>query len=79
MRKVWLTSKFMTSRIGKQVITIHILPNILRTKGNQTMKFGQVTESNMRNIFFEKSYTEKVGDTSPRPFDKKSELNTSLD
>ena len=43
------------------------------------MKFGQVTEYNMRNIFFEKSYTEKVGDTSPRPFDKKSKLNISLD
>ena len=43
------------------------------------MKFGQVTEYNMRNIFFAKSYTEKVGDTSPRPFDKKSKLNISLD
>ena len=31
----------------------HILPNISRSKGNQTMKFGQLIECNMRNIFFE--------------------------
>ena len=30
---------------------MHILPNISRGKGNQTMKFG---EYNMRNIFLEK-------------------------
>ena len=27
---------------GKQTIAIHILPNISRRKGNQTMKFGQL-------------------------------------
>ena len=32
-------------------ITIHILPNISRSKGNQTIKFGQVIEYNKRNIF----------------------------
>ena len=34
-----------------QTIVIHILPNISRSKENQTMKFGQVIECNMRNIF----------------------------
>ena len=34
--------------------TIHILPNIPRSKGNQTMKFGKLIEYNMRNIFLEK-------------------------
>ena len=32
------------------------------------MKFGQLMEYNMRNIFLEKSYTECGGETSPRPF-----------
>ena len=36
---------------SKQTITTHILANILRSKGNQTMKFGQLIEYNMRNIF----------------------------
>ena len=31
-----------------------MLPNISRSNGNQTMKFGQVLEYNMRNIFVEK-------------------------
>ena len=48
----------MTSQTRQQIITIHILPNIL-SKPNQTMKFGQVIECNMRNIF-SKSYTEHV-------------------
>ena len=30
----------MTSQSGKQKITIHTLPNILRIKDNRTMKFG---------------------------------------
>ena len=32
----------MTSQAGQQIITIHILPNISRSEGNQTMKFGQL-------------------------------------
>ena len=44
----------MTSQPGKQTIAIHVLPNISRSKGNQTMKFGQLTEYNMRIIFLEK-------------------------
>ena len=35
-------------------ITIHILPNISRSRGNQTMKFGQLEEYNRRNIFLQK-------------------------
>ena len=44
----------MTSQPGKQTIAIHILTNISRSKGNQTMKFGQLIEYNMRTIFLEK-------------------------
>ena len=32
------------------------------------MKFGQLVEYNMRNIFVEKSYTKYAGETIPRPF-----------
>ena len=47
----------MTSQSGKQTIAIHILSNISRSRGNQTMKFNQLTEYNLKNIFLEKSYT----------------------
>ena len=47
----------MTSQTGKQTIAIQTLPNISGSKGNQTIKFGQLKEYNMRKIFFEKSYT----------------------
>ena len=47
----------MTSQPGKQAIAIHTLPNILKSKSNQTMKFGQLIEYNKRNIFLEKSCT----------------------
>ena len=34
-------------------ITIYILPSILRSKGNQTMKFRHVIDYNKRNIFLQ--------------------------
>ena len=36
--------------------------NISRSKGNQTMKFGQLIECDMRNIFLEKSFTKCGGE-----------------
>ena len=68
----------MTSQPGKQAIT-HILSNISRSKGNQTMKFGRLIEYNMRKIFLEKSHSKWGGETIPRPFSKKSKLSISLD
>ena len=47
----------MTSQPVQQTIAIHIFTNISRNKGNQAMKFGQLIEYNMRNIFLKKSYT----------------------
>ena len=41
IRKIRLISKFMTSQPGKQTMVIHVLPNILRNKDNQAIKFGQ--------------------------------------
>ena len=79
IRKPTLISKFMTSQAGQQIITIHILSNILTSKGNQTMAFGQLIEYNTINIFLEKSYRKCGGEVSPRPFYKKSKLDLSLD
>ena len=51
-----LISKFMTSQPGQQTATIHLLPNISRSKDNQAMKFDQIIEDTKKNIFLEKSY-----------------------
>ena len=72
-----LISKLMISQLTKQIICI--LRKISRTKGNQTMKFGQLIEFNMRNIFLEKSYIKCGGEMIPRPFSKKSKLSISRD
>ena len=49
----------MTSQPGKQTIAIYVLPNISKSKCNQTIKFGQLIEYNMKNIFLE-NYTQTV-------------------
>ena len=69
----------MTLQPGLQTITIHILLNISKSKDNQAMKFGQLTEYNMWNTFVEKSYTKYAGENNPRPLSKKSKLGISLD
>ena len=53
------------------------MPNTSRSKGNQTMKFGQLVD--LKNVFLEKSYTKCGGKTIPRPFSKKSKLSISPD
>ena len=58
---------------------MHILPNILRSKGNQAMKFGQLIEYNVRNIFVQKLYTKYGGEAITRPLSKKSKLSISMD
>ena len=51
---------------------MQLLPNISRSKGNPTMKFGQSIEYNMRNILLEKSYTRRGREANRIPFYKKS-------
>ena len=68
----------MTSQTGLQTIVIHIFTNISRSKNNQAMKFGQLTEYNMRNLFLEKLHTKCCRETISRPFSKKSKLSISL-
>ena len=53
IRKIRLTSKFVTSKPGFQTIAIHILANISQSKGNQTIKFGQLIKYNKRKIFLQ--------------------------
>ena len=62
----------MTSQPGKQTIGI-------RSKSNQTVKFGQFIEHSMRNIFLDKLYTKCGGKIIRRPFSKKSKLSISRD
>ena len=69
----------MTSHTGQQIITIHILSNISKSKDNQTMKSGCLIEYNMRNTFLEKPNTKYGRKPNPRPFYKKSKLSLSLD
>ena len=44
----------MKSDPDQQIIVIHILPDISRSKGNQTMKYGQLIDYSMGIIFIEK-------------------------
>ena len=68
----------MASQSGKKSNCNTHLPNISRSKGNKTMKFGYLIEYNKTNIFLEKLYTSytKCGwETFPRPFATKSKLS----
>ena len=55
MRKRRKISKFMMSQAGTQTIALYLLPDISKSKDNQTMEFGQLIEHNVRNIFLRKS------------------------
>ena len=68
----------MTSQTGKQIITIYLLPNVSRSKGNQTIKFGQSMENNLWIIFLEKSNKKCSGKDSPRPFYENSKYDMSF-
>ena len=66
IRKLRIISKFMTSQTGQQIIAIHILTNIPRSKEKQGMKFGQLIEYNVRNFFLQISCKKGGGETSCR-------------
>ena len=79
IRKIRLISKLLTSQPGKQTIAIQILTNILRSKGNQRRKLGQLMEYRTTNIFLKKLYAKCGGKTSPRHLFEKSKLSIYLD
>ena len=49
-------------------ITIRIFCNISRSKANQTMKFGQLIEYNVRNILSKTHAENETGGLVPDPF-----------
>ena len=61
----------MTKQPGKQALAILILSNISRNNDNQTIKYGQFIEYNLRKIFPEKSFSKCGDEIIPRPFSKK--------
>ena len=68
LEKLGLISQFFTSKSDKQTITVRILPNISRSKNNDTIKVGQLREYDMRDIFLEKSYKNVVLTLFSDPF-----------
>ena len=60
----------MTSQTGQQIIAIHILPNISKSKDNQTMTFGQLIEYNKINIFLENDKQSVAEKLDPEPLIK---------
>ena len=52
-------------------VTAWLTGNIWRSEANQTIKFGQLIERNMTNIFLEKSCTKCGGETSTRHLSEK--------
>ena len=64
----------MTSQTGKQMIATHIFSSISISKDNQTVKFHQLMEYNMRDIFLEKSCITCGEKVSPRPFYEKIKI-----
>ena len=65
IRKIRLILKIYDVTTWFETFAIHIFTNISRSKGNQTMEFGQLIEYYMRNIFLEKSYTKCGGEIKP--------------
>ena len=57
IRKLWLTSKFITSKTRQKIITIHILFTISRSKSNKIMKFEIWS---VMNIQCEKYFTSNI-------------------
>ena len=51
IKKIRLISNFMVSQPGKQTIVKHILTNISKSKGNQTMKFLSVNRMQHKKLF----------------------------
>ena len=45
----------MALQSGLQTITIHMLPNILKSKGNQKMTFGQLIDNKRKTLLHKSS------------------------
>ena len=65
----------MTSQTGKQIITIYVLLNILRSKGNQITKFDQLIDTNWETLFLKNDTQNKVEKLVPDPFIKNKKFS----
>ena len=68
IRKIRLTSNFMTSQPGLQTIAIHIFSNISQSKDKQALKFSQLIERKKRNIFLQTHAENEAGRLVPNLF-----------
>ena len=60
--------KYITSQTSKQTIKIPILPNMSRSKDNQSMQFPHLMDIiYMKNIFIEKIFAKYGSDVLGRP------------
>ena len=59
------------------IITVSILPNILRINIYQRMNFFSLMKCNMGNISLEKLYTTSCRETCPNPFLKNQPGSTA--
>ena len=69
----------MMSQTEQQINAMHILSNISRSKDDQTMKFSQLIEYKVRNIFLGKPYPKCGVEASPKFFYIKSNFSITLD
>ena len=59
----------MASQAVQLIIKTHIFPNISRSKGNQSMNFAQLTEYNVRKLFFSENHAKmRQGDSFQNSF-----------
>ena len=58
----------MMSQPEEHTIVMHVMSDISRSKCNQTIKFVQLIECIMRNIFSKKLHTKCSRETSPELF-----------
>ena len=65
-------TKVSFKKVAAQKSIVDITARLANNR--KTMKFGQLIECNMRNIFLAKSYTKCDEETSPRPFSEKLKL-----
>ena len=61
-------SKFMMPQAGQQIVTIHMLRDISRSKGNQSMIFDQLIKYNVRYIFHQNHAENEAGRLVPDLF-----------
>ena len=64
-KKAMVNFKFMAPYTGQQIITIHLIPNISRSKGNETWLVNKIQRENIN--FLQKPCRKWVGETSFRP------------